>query len=257
MTRPTPADVLCQTLDDYESRRWSDIEKEMTGEIDLMTVFIRGGMEASEARVALAAHPELQGPLPAILMVHFLDHLADSVVDAATGLIAANDSLRWAATLAAAHNTGVGSVELDKVPILIARRVVPDLAMATQRCFQLAALVLDTQPGEPVRKYLARLSRCYLAGLDSESIMLCRAILENILLERFRAEGIDAPWRMRERLDMAAKRGWILPIDVQDAMTVWVRGNKAIHDDPDVVGDPFGTIRITLALVARLAPRAT
>ena len=82
--------------------------------------------------------------------------------------------------------------------------------------------------------------------------MLCRSILESTLAAAFEAHRAPQPATMRQRLSSAAERGWLSRSGERSAWTVWLRGNKVLHDDPFSVADARETIALTLAVVREL-----
>jgi len=127
-----------------------------------------------------------------------------------------------------------------------------------QRCFELARLALPKPPGEAVARYLQRLGRCYVAGFFPECIVICRAVLEKALLERFERERKPLPpvppgkSEMLARLSKAVDLGWLSRQQLNDGRTVNERGNKAVHEGPHMVADALDTIRLTLGLLRAL-----
>jgi len=122
---------------------------------------------------------------------------------------------------------------------------------ATERCLDLARHILGNRPSRPVERYLKRLSRCYIAGFIPECIIICRAILENAVKDAFERKSIPLPATdegassMKTRLDAARLLGLLSVEGHQAAVTVWVRGNKAVHHDPEATQDVAGTLELT------------
>lgn len=115
------------------------------------------------------------------------------------------------------------------------------------RCLELARLVIAAQPHESVMRFLRRLSRCYIAGFLPECAMLCRAVVENALTEKFDRKGLPLPATpegrssMRSRLD-AAVRFRLLSAEAADNLwIVWKRGSKAAHEDPEATQNVLDT----------------
>jgi hypothetical protein len=136
--------------------------------------------------------------------------------------------------------------------------VMERLEGSRERCLQLASLVLSTRPSEPVERYLGRLSACYISGLLPECVILCRALLENAVSDVFQRHGIPLPQNeegvsaMHTRLKAAHMLGWLSADGLAGAKTIWLRGNKAVHQDPDATRDVFGTVVLTGNVLSEL-----
>lgn len=147
---------------------------------------------------------------------------------------------------------------IDKLEIELAYESVAELRKMAIRCFELTQDVLTERPGEPVRRFLRRLGRAYTAGLVAESVILCRAVLENSLVERFDRASIPLPATpegrssMRTRIDAARTLNFLSDEAARSAITIWQRGNTAVHNDPDATSDALGTIRLTLLVLKEL-----
>lgn len=123
-----------------------------------------------------------------------------------------------------------------------------------KRCLQLARLALTVSPAEPVQKFLARAGRSYVTGLYPESVVMCRAVLENAIRDKFQRHKKALPTpsgrsEMRTRLERAEEFGWLTRRQRTEAWEVHQRGNKAVHEDPHLTTDVFGTIEATLGLL--------
>lgn len=202
----------------------------------------------SNAEIPIPAEVDIE--LQPTQVFELLDEFARCVVLAAEGLAAEGVQERvgqfhWRLALKD-HD------QVQKIQIELARRLLPDLDVGARRCAELAERVLHASPPASVKKYLRRLSRCYIAGFDAEAIMICRAVLENTVSETCARHSVHEDLTMRQKLRMARSRRWISASDEEDALTVWMRGNKAIHDDPDVVRDVLGTITLTLRVANAL-----
>jgi hypothetical protein len=134
----------------------------------------------------------------------------------------------------------------------LAREHLPDTEQMARRTLDLANLVVAARPTDRVRRFLRRASRLYITGLVNECVIMCRAILESALDERFARAKKQKPDKMRLRLDQALQGKWLDPETRRDAETVWARGNTAVHKDPDVVRDSLDTIRRTMRVLDNL-----
>jgi hypothetical protein len=161
----------------------------------------------------------------------------------------------WAEVIGAAETEGVSQHLGESLEIRIAEDVVNGLYDAPQRCLELAAHILAVRPAEPVRRYLGRLGRCYIAGLLPECVILCRAVLENAVNEALHRRSDDATefqGTMRQKLRRCEEAGWLDGPGRRDAGAIWERGNKAVHQDPLATTDVFGTVVLTMGVLAQL-----
>jgi hypothetical protein len=142
--------------------------------------------------------------------------------------------------------------------LALARKYLPGTDQMAERCVELTRLVIRAAPKEPVSRFLGRVARCYIAGFTNECIVVCRAVLENALTERFDAAGVPMPGTesgkspMKVRIDAATLLKWLSPNRGKDAWLIWTRGNKAVHDDPEVVSQSLDTIRMTMGVLEEL-----
>ena len=121
----------------------------------------------------------------------------------------------------------------------------------TERAFDLLELISGRSLPPSVEAFARRIGRCYVAGLDAETIVMCRAVVENCIKQKLATEGIkmDSDTRFRQRVETARSLGFLSIEAAGDARTVWTRGSKAVHDDPTVVKDVLGTIALTMNVV--------
>lgn len=104
----------------------------------------------------------------------------------------------------------------------------------------------------PLRDYLPLLYRCYVDGYHPEAVILCRSILERAVKDALEGCGVEVPAQMGDRLDLLKRHNVISQQTKRRARDVWLRGNKVIHDAPDLIKDSFATIEETLAVVRSL-----
>lgn len=133
-------------------------------------------------------------------------------------------------------------------------------AMA-RRCLELARLALTVTPGSSAQRFLSRVGRSYIAGFYPEAIIMCRSTIEQAVVDRFARARKPLPRAddksksdMRARLRKAEDLGWITRGQHNDAWQVWLRGNKTVHDDPNITTDVAGTIMLTLSVLSALHP---
>lgn len=198
------------------------------------------------------------GIVPASIMLRVYDGLAEILSQTAQSLIAPDGlpnfgiELRSDADVVAAFCSPIATECLE---LALSRTFIPQAHEMAQRAQELAACVIQRRPAEHVSRFLARVSRCYIVGFDSECVVMCRAVLDTALVEVFDREQIQLPGRMRERLDAAKSMRWLTAAGVENAWAVWHRGNKAIHQDPDAVQDVLGTVQATMVVLSELYDR--
>lgn len=194
----------------------------------------------------------------------FAERVAELLHDEVSGLTVKERAVTWSAI-----RTALAEKELDEdltfaLQARLAWHLLPSFEDVANRCWHLAELTPHAEPPEAVRRFLARVVRCYLLDFVPECLVMCRGALENAVNARFIAEGVPFPKNqdgvqtMKARLIEAEKRLWLRGIPaVQLHSEVWTRGSKAAHNDPGVVGDALGTIKLTVRALADLNPPLT
>ena len=153
-----------------------------------------------------------------------------------------------------AHATLIQSQQLTGpamalLEVRLARGYVPAASHLYRRCFELLSCIVEVEPTERVRRFLHRVSRCFLLGLEPETIILCRSVLESAVEERLddtRRKGVREAAHgasMKVKIDLLHGQGWITDDSRRAAMVIWERGNAAIHKDPEAVGNAIEIIR--------------
>jgi hypothetical protein len=169
-----------------------------------------------------------------------------------------DDLLTWeAARLVADHEYFADNV-LEGLQIAVAYEYSTETAEKAKRCATLARLVIRGSPRDAVLRFLGRVSRCYILGLNPECLVMCRATLENAVKERFDKARIPLPATpagksaMAARIEDARHRAWLSDIAAADAWALWKRGSKIAHDDPALVADPLPSIEAAMRILAEL-----
>lgn len=144
-----------------------------------------------------------------------------------------------------------------QMEIELAKRYTLRTDIMVQNCKRLARLALKVAPGPAAQRFLGRVGRTYMLGLNPECVIMCRAALEQALTERFTREKKPFPptkgtSELSSRLSRAEELGWLTRKELLKASDVRLRANKAIHEDPAVTRDAFGTVEATLELLATL-----
>ncbi len=144
----------------------------------------------------------------------------------------------------------------------LARDLQPQFGGVSRRALDLVKISLRVEPTEPVRKFLRRISRCYLLDLQPETIVMCRAAFEVAINSRYRREGVEFPAEtkppfaktMKARIESASGMGWLGSLRPNQLFSaVWLRGNKAAHEDPSAVGGAIESIALTVEAIKFLA----
>jgi hypothetical protein len=170
--------------------------------------------------------------------------------------MAATDALDWEALTEVAQGSRIRETLLEAVQVRVAWALCTGSDHKAARCVELMDLALRERPTSQVRKYLGRVGRAYIAGFGPECVILCRAVVEQALKDAFELRDIPPPATlsgrspMKDRLASAALLGLLSADAEKAAREVWIRGNKAIHEDPEVTTDVLGTVRRAM-LVAR------
>lgn len=148
---------------------------------------------------------------------------------------------------------------VERIQIALAKKYATDTEGMRERCLTLGQWALDDPPEKKaVLSYLERLSRCYILGLDSECVILCRAVLENALKHAYQSEAVVRPaddrgnYRLAKDIDAAKFFGWFDESDRGAAHKVRIRGNRAVHNDPYTTQEVQETVKLTLDLVQKL-----
>lgn len=111
--------------------------------------------------------------------------------------------------------------------------------------------ILTSRTNGSSRRYLARVATCFLQGMAPEGIIMCRAVLESALKDRYAcgqdSRGIGGTGRsgLQSWLQCLYQEGAIpdhLEV-VQAADRIRESGNRAVHADPSV---KMGDLRDTL-----------
>jgi hypothetical protein len=199
--------------------------------------------------------PAEQGDPEAVI----LDDLAGLCALAATDLVApldADSRFNWQEARALTYMVPFRHALASRLSGGLTALCAPSPGIVA-RFWHLADLMLAAPPEDAIVRFLRRVSRCYLAGFDAETTMLCRSVTENaVKLAAGRvAASPSAEFRseFRSRLELLKRSGHLNEDMSKAAWTIWQRGNKAIHEDPDAIGNVGETVMFTMKLVAQLA----
>ena len=126
------------------------------------------------------------------------------------------------------------------------------------RIFQLYNLVLCSAPSKPTQQFLGRLSRCFIWGFDPECVILCRAVIDtafnNNKIDRICEKhfGKRERYNLSDRIEASWKEGLIDKDIAKKAGNIRWRGNKAVHNQPNITKNVWGTICDTVAVLEKI-----
>lgn len=126
------------------------------------------------------------------------------------------------------------------------------------RIFQLYKLVLSSAPSKSTQQFLGRLSRCYIWGFDPECIILCRAVIDTAFRDGIAKKICEKHFGKRNRYNLSDRiqAAWnekIIDEDIaKKARNIKEWGNKAVHCQPNITKDVWGTICDTVAVLERI-----
>ena len=133
------------------------------------------------------------------------------------------------------------------------------------RIFQLYKLVLCSVPSLPTQQFLGRLSRCYVWGFDPECVILCRAVIDtgfyhfvsDDICEKHREFQKDTKgqhyYTLANRIKASFQEGIIDREIREKAFRIKDRGDEAVHRQPRITKDIWGTICDTVAVLENIA----
>ena len=189
-------------------------------------------------------------------IVRLVDEVARAIVESSDEFVLNWQEDRstpdWETTRALIRTLELSREVREKTEILLASRFAENTDQMSDRCIQLAELLLERPPSEKVLRFLRRLGRCYIAGFFPESIIVCRGVLENSVNEELDRRKIATDGKMGSKLDALQNCGAISAGSKKNAFTVWRRGNTAAHNDPSAVGNAFETIVFTFDILQEL-----
>ncbi|MBA7623137.1 hypothetical protein ES703_30530 [subsurface metagenome] len=135
------------------------------------------------------------------------------------------------------------------------------------RIFQLYNLVLCSAPSKSTQTFLSRLSRCFVWGFDPECIILCRAVIDTGFRDFVHYEICEKHgqyhtnskgehyYNLANRIIAAFREGIIDAWIKQKAFIIKERGDKAVHDQPGIMKNVWGTICDTIAVLERITEK--
>lgn len=199
---------------------------------------------------------------------HFENSLAAELLTVADDLVASPKLRAWREKLSGSFPIGdlarvLADFKLVKPQIRLdlARRDIADLEGKAGRLIDVLSLLLDDPPADRVRAYLQRVSRCYIAGLGPETVVMCRAVLDAAFEDRVPDDLIvrhqpqlsgKAP-SLADRITVASKARILSRESATAAREVKAAGNEAIHAVPFTTLRPLEAMRKTAQVLGALA----
>lgn len=182
------------------------------------------------------------------------ERIASILVERSVSLIVESDG--WAGVAETLADVGLIDDVMLALRLKVGQEFLPTTKLLAGRVLDLTKTTVKAAPNESVRRFLIRVSRCYICGFDNECVIVCRAVVENSVKDAFDRRKRSLPLaangrsEMNQRLDAALNFGWLSPAARDAARTVWFRGNKAVHADPEAVTDSLDTILLTVKVLA-------
>jgi hypothetical protein len=135
--------------------------------------------------------------------------------------------------------------------------LLPDMVHLEKRIENLIALAQDAVPSQRASTTLAKVVRCYLLGLDAETIAMCRAALDVSVSDAVESLSDGGPnaVSMRQKLDRLKFAGRLSELEQADALAVWQQGNEVLHNNIDDVQRARDVVSKTLRVVGALFPQ--
>ena len=154
---------------------------------------------------------------------------------------------------------GLWPLAKERLQINLAWKVAPRTAEMADRCHDVTSVILEAAPGERVLKYVRRLTSCCIAGFFPECVVLARAVVERALKDTFERRRVPLPSISRGEsplgrlIDEAHRLAWLSNDAKAKAHVVRHRGNKAVHEDPELVDDVRDTVHAAITVIRELA----
>lgn len=151
----------------------------------------------------------------------------------------------------------------ERLSIDLAWEAIDRIKQGPQRILDLYLLALGTRPSPRVQQFLTRLGRCYSWGFEPECVMLCRSVIDaafgdtvdNAMCEKHPRESGKIGFTLADKIRAAYEEGLIDRRTQKAAERIRLRGNQAVHRQPDLTKDVLGTVRDTLAVLEKLSTR--
>jgi hypothetical protein len=194
--------------------------------------------------------------------LRFADWLADLLHGASDQLLPPDDDWNpelWSSTREFVDDPDFLPLVRERLQITIALKMAPRSAEMADRCLDATRALIVAKPGTRVLKYVRRLTSCYIAGFFPECVVLARAVVERALKDTFERTRKPLPAvergqsALKALIDEAQRSGWLSEEAGAAADQIRHRGNKAVHDDPELVADVRDTVHGAILVIRQLA----
>jgi hypothetical protein len=136
--------------------------------------------------------------------------------------------------------------------------LLPDMVQLEKRIEHLIHMAQDAVPSHRASTTLAKVVRCYLMGLDAETIAMCRAALDVSISDAIESllDGGPKTVSMRQKLERLRTAGRLSELELGDALAVWRQGNEILHNNMDDVQRATEVVSKTLRVIGAVYPQA-
>lgn len=168
----------------------------------------------------------------------------------------------WRLEMAGRPPDGPLKLVWERLCIKLAWDGVSSMRKGALRILELWGFLLDIQPDTRTLPFLRRVGRCFIWGFDPECIIVCRGALDTAFRDAVSddicksifpdREPEDGEFGLANRIVAAYKTQLIDKSTKKIAFSVKMRGDKAVHDDPNASKDVAGTIKDTIIVLKEL-----
>jgi hypothetical protein len=135
-----------------------------------------------------------------------------------------------------------------------------ELDRMRHRTLKLVKYLVGEKSGR-IRAYLARVGACYLRGLETETVVMCGAVVDAALQEHLdddevRAAGIRCGKyvSLGNRIEFMDKNGHWDKDTVEIAFTLAEERNNAIHTNPELARDVDEVMKDLIFILSKIRP---
>jgi hypothetical protein len=136
--------------------------------------------------------------------------------------------------------------------------LLPDMVRLERRIEELVSLAHEAAPSKRAAAALSNIVRCYLLGLDAETIAMCRTALDvavSQVVDSLESKSVGGkPASMRRKLDLLEASERLSALDKTDALEVWNQGNEVLHNNPIDVKNAPEVVAKALRVIGTLFP---
>ena len=199
----------------------------------------------------------------------FENSIGKTLLPAADALVASPQLLEWREKLSGSFPIGQLASWLSNLRLVrpqlridLLRRELDNLEAKTSRLSDVLAVLIESPPSERARAYLQRVSRCYLNGLEPETVIMCRAVLDAAFEDRISESLVwtHVPRNhagqtavLADRITAAQRSGIISPEMAASARAVKDAANQAVHGIPLATLPPLEAVRVTATVLGAIA----